>query len=104
MSTRPRSGSKPPDIPAQPDRTYAEDGWAGWGDWLGTDTVASHLREYRPFKKARAFINALGLNSLNEWQAYCRSGKKPVDIPSNANLVYGKDGWDGWGDWLGSGK
>src|SRR6476660_3726857 len=41
------SGKKPTDIPAYPHQTYAEVGWAGMGDWLGTGTIASHLREYR---------------------------------------------------------
>ncbi len=33
-----RSGKKPNDIPANPQTTYAEAGWAGWGDWLGHQT------------------------------------------------------------------
>ena len=31
-----KSGSKPADIPASPNNTYAEAGWIGMGDWLGT--------------------------------------------------------------------
>jgi predicted helicase len=31
-----RSGRLPADIPAKPERTYKGEGWAGWGDWLGT--------------------------------------------------------------------
>jgi hypothetical protein len=30
------SDRKPADIPAAPDDVYAEVGWAGYGDWLGT--------------------------------------------------------------------
>jgi hypothetical protein len=30
-----KSGKKPADIAANPQKTYAEDGWSGWGDWLG---------------------------------------------------------------------
>jgi superfamily II DNA or RNA helicase len=98
-----RSGSKPADIPANPDQTYAQTGWAGWGDWLGTGTVAAQLRQYRPFKKARGFIRRLGLKSGDEWRSYCKSGKKPTDIPSNPDVVYRNEGWTGWGDWLGTG-
>ena len=36
------SGKKPAEIPANPDRTYAEDGWVGWGDWLGDERRDSH--------------------------------------------------------------
>ena len=28
--------SLPPDIPVNPVIVYANKGWAGWGDWLGT--------------------------------------------------------------------
>ena len=96
-----KSGKKPGDIPTAPDVTYAEAGWAGMGDWLDTDTVASYLRPYRPFKKARAFVRRLGLKSKDEWYEYCKSGKKPADIPASPRAVYAEAGWAGWGDWLG---
>jgi superfamily II DNA or RNA helicase len=98
-----RSGKKPADIPAKPDRTYAEEGWAGFGDWLGTGRVADRLREYWPFDKARAFARKLHLKSGEEWRDYCKSGKKPADIPANPYKTYADTGWSGMGDWLGTG-
>ena len=97
------SGKKPADIPANPNRTYAAAGWSGWGDWFGTGTVAPWLRQYRPFKKARAFVHRLGLKSHMEWLDYCKSSKKPHDIPADPSGTYAEAGWSGWGDWLGSG-
>ena len=73
------------------------------GDWLGTGTVAHRLRQYRSFKEARAFVRSLGLKSGTEWRDYCKSGKKPDDIPANPNKTYAEDGWVGMGDWLGTG-
>jgi hypothetical protein len=35
-----RSGKRPIDIPAHPQRIYADSGWAGMADWLGTGRVA----------------------------------------------------------------
>jgi Integrase repeat unit len=99
-----RSGKKPENIPTAPDRVYAEAGWTGWGDWLGTGAVASYLRKYRSFKRARSFVRSLGLKSMAEWKAYCGLRKKPADLPSNPNLVYRNDGWVGFGDWLGTGR
>jgi hypothetical protein len=32
-----KSGRKPADIPAVPNEAYANDGWAGYGDWLGNE-------------------------------------------------------------------
>jgi superfamily II DNA or RNA helicase len=98
-----KSGKKPTDVPVNAGRAYANDGWAGMGDWFGTGTVASHLRPYRSFKKARAFVRDLGLKSQSEWLDYCKSGKKPADIPASPAAPYANDGWAGWGDWLGTG-
>jgi hypothetical protein len=50
-----RSGDKPHDIPARPDHVYSEEGWLGWGDWLGTGQVAPG--EHRSFKAASAVGN-----------------------------------------------
>ena len=99
-----KSGKKPADIPAMPIKVYAEDGWVGYGDWLGTGTIAAQLRQYRSFKKARAFARNLGLKSQSEWWEYCKSGKKPADIPNTPRVVYAKDGWAGDGDWLRNGN
>jgi hypothetical protein len=97
-----KSGKKPLDIPANPNRTYEKD-WNGWGDWLGTGTIASFDKKFRPFEDARQFSHKLGLISQAEWGKYCKSGKKPDDIPSNPNLSYEKE-WKGFGDWLGTGS
>jgi hypothetical protein len=98
------SGKKPADIPAAPQAVYAGAGWAGYGDWLKTGRVATHLRQYKSFKGARAYVRGLGLKSETLWRAYCKSGKKPDDIPAHADRTYANAGWAGWGDWLGSGK
>jgi hypothetical protein len=94
-----KSGKKPDDISADPGQTYAEAGWAGMGDWLGTGRVAPG--QYRSFKEARALVRSVGLKSQAEWTSYGRSGKKPADIPADPYKVYANDGWAGYGDWLG---
>jgi hypothetical protein len=99
-----KSGNKPPEIPTKPMRTYAEAGWVGMGDWLGTGTIAPRLRQYRGFKEARAFSRGLGLKSTKEWIKFCKSGDKPSDVPTNPNAVYKEAGWAGYGDWLGTGR
>ena len=97
-----QSGMKSGDIPANPNRTYAGKGWAGWGDWLGTGTVSPRLREYRSFEEARSFVHKLKLKNLDEWKEYCKSGKKPEDIPTKPDNTYSTNGWAGIGDWLGT--
>jgi hypothetical protein len=96
-----KSGKKPTDIPSAPHTAYAKDGWSDWGDWLGTETVATSAREYRSFEEARAYVRGLGLKSDLEWREYCKSGNKPVDIPTHPHRSYAQSGWAGVPDWLG---
>jgi hypothetical protein len=83
-----RSSEKPPDIPNSPHYVYAETGWAGYGDWLGTGRVAAQLRQYRSFHDARTFVHALRVKSAAEWWDYCKSGQKPDDIPASPHQTY----------------
>ncbi len=98
-----KTGKLPPDIPADPSRTYRGRGWISMGDWLGTGRIADLLRTYRAFGQARAFVRKLGLRSTAEWRNYCKSGSLPPDIPSHPNQTYKNDGWTSMGNWLGTG-
>jgi predicted helicase len=96
-----KSEKLPSDIPADPGGVYKYEGWAGFGDWLGTGTVAPRLRTYRTFKEARKFARSLGLNRRAQWSEFCKSGKLPSDIPAAPNRTYRNKGWVSMGDWLG---
>jgi hypothetical protein len=97
-----KSGNKPDDIPAAPNQTYKKD-FKGWGDFLGTGTVATFNRQYRSFTEAREFARVLNLNNFKDWEEYCKSGNKPDDIPTNPSRTY-KNEYQGHGDWLGTGR
>ena len=97
-----RSGTKPTDIPTHPNTVYLAE-FESYGDWLGTGTIAKTKRHYRPFIEARAFVHKLGLLNSDQWHTYCKSGKKPLDIPSNPSKVYRSEYKD-MGDWLGTAR
>lgn len=96
------TANKPTNIPLGPDRAspYKRE-WVSWGDWLGTGRVANWKRKFIPFTEAREFARTLGLNSADEWLQYCRSGKKPNNIPVRPAQIY-KNEWVSTADWLGS--
>jgi hypothetical protein len=97
------SGKKPADIPTNVNTAMDyKKRWKGWGNWLGTGTIAPQLREYRSSEEAKKFVHSLRLKNTAEWRAYLKSGKKPFDIPNYPDGVYKKE-WKGWGDWLGTG-
>ena len=84
----------PEGIPTRPDFTYRNEGWISWRDFLGTD--------FLPFPKAREYARSLGLNSLVEWLKYSNDKGHPKGIPRRPNKVYKNEGWNGWGDFLGT--
>lgn len=95
------SNSAIKNIPKAPWFFYRNNGWVSMGDWLGTGRVASQLKEYRSFEEAREFARSLCLKNGDEWLSFCRSGKKPDDIPTFPVQTYEDKGWKGTGDWLG---
>jgi hypothetical protein len=93
-----KSGEKPDDIPASPDRFYRGKGWTNWGDFLGV----YYRYELRSYDETREFVRTRGFKTKNEFSAWATSGDKPNDIPSNPQRVYKNKGWTSWGDFLGT--
>ena len=92
-----RSGARPADIPATPDHVYADTGWAGYGDWLGTGTPGPQDYVFLPFEQARAVVRRLGLKSSTEWTAWSKSGARPTNIPASPGLDLQGHGLGGHG-------
>jgi hypothetical protein len=99
-----KSEERPGFIPANPSVIYWRRGWVDIGDWLGIDIVYSHGGNWRSFEEAREFVRSLGLKNYNEWRTWSRSYERPKNIPSSPGVVYEKEGWKGFGDWLGTGR
>jgi hypothetical protein len=90
---------RPTDIPSNPNACYKGEGWAGYGDFLGTGNVAHHRKVMRPFIQAREFARALCLTNQLQWRAWAKTPARPQDIPANPKKTYSAK-WRGWRDWL----
>jgi hypothetical protein len=101
-----KSGQRPSDIPAQPDRVYRDDGWVSWPDWLGSEDTSNKARHVTmlPFAVGRTYVRKLKLKTQSEWFAWRKSGQRPSDIPSSPHQTYRDAGWISWPDWLGYGS
>jgi hypothetical protein len=53
------------------------------------------------YEKARKFVVKLKIKNTKEWDEYCKSGKKPTQIPNVPDSAYKNKGWKCYGDWLG---
>ena len=98
-----KTSARPSDISASPWKAYAGKGWNGMGDFLGTQTIAPQNRIFRSFQNAKMFAHTLQLKGKEEWVEWAKSDTRPSDIPAYPNEVYAKKGWNGWGDFLGTG-
>jgi superfamily II DNA or RNA helicase len=90
------------DIPKYPNKTFENDGWTSWGDFLGTGRIADHLKEYLPFEIARSYVQKQKLQNAKEWKSFCSSADFPSNIPKTPRNTYKKSGWKGMHDWLGT--
>lgn len=84
----------PDNIPHSARNFYKDKGWKGWEDWLGRP------KKYILFKSARRKVRKMGIESEDEWFDLCKKDQIPDNIPVNPQIVYEKEGWKGWEDWL----
>lgn len=92
------SGKKPNNIPSDVGKIYKDEGWKGMKDFLGTST------KYVDYETAKLIVRKFNIKSQNEWFDFCKSGKKPNNIPVSVMNVYQNKGWTNWGEFLGTGK
>ena len=68
-----------------------------------------------PFHDAVRFAQSLNLQTQKEWNAWCKAGTRPVNIPPSPQYTYnnhdaskqgyrGAPDWQGWDYWLGNYK
>jgi len=89
-------------IPSHPAKQYKNE-WISWENFLGTgNSVPSKFTDY---ETAKCFVHCIKprINNCREWDEYCKSGKKPKDIPHSPQKIYKEHGWIGWDCWFGSG-
>lgn len=94
-----KSTSRPGNIPSRPDKVYKQDGWQGYGHWLGTGKVkggTGRQHGFLPFKDALRFARALKLKGHKEWEEWRKSPARPSNIPTHPEKIYQEDGWQGY--------
>ena len=93
------SDLRPNSIPSTPHKSYIENGWINWGDFLGTGSIATKDIKFLTYNNARNYAKSLNLKTVEEW--YQLKENRPSNIPSVPKNTYKNSGWSGWGDFLG---
>ena len=58
-------------------------------------------KSYLSYKEARSKVRSLNLKSSHEWKQHCYIHRTPYGVPTNPDIVYRKNGWTNYRDWLG---
>lgn len=94
----------PLNIPVSPYQAYKNNGWKGWGDFLGTGNIANFNRTFKSFEQAKKFIQTFEISKKDDFIEMHKKKLFPQDIPYNPRRTYKNSGWKGWGDFLGTGN
>jgi len=97
-----KSENRPIYIPVHPERTYKNDGWISFNDWIGAQSSRKKTNKCLDYSKAKIIVNGLGIKSSSEWSKFTRTVDFPSYLPKDPYKVY-QDKWESWGEWLGTG-
>ena len=64
-------------------------------------SVTFKEKTYLNYKEARSKVRPLNIKSPYEWKRYCYIHDLPLGVPSNPDLVYRRNGWKNYREWLG---
>jgi hypothetical protein len=94
-----KAGKRPAEIPASPHTAYLDQGWKGYGDWLGTKRT--RRTKFASFEDAREYSHSLLLDNPHQWMIHAKSSNLHETIPKDPDVHYKKNNeWKGWKDWL----
>jgi superfamily II DNA or RNA helicase len=96
-----KKGLKPLNIPLIPERSYANSGWAGYGDWLGIESRRRRDSSlWLPFDEARTYVRSLNLTTSIDWYEFTKTKSFPEFLPIQPDDYYFGSGWQGFTDFL----
>ncbi len=96
-----KNNKLPVDMPRNPDHAYKNNGWKGWGDFLGSGNVREKM--FRSYKEVKKYAQSLRIKSENEWYKHTKNKNFPKDIPVSPRGYYKKE-FEGQDIFLGTGR
>lgn len=90
-------------IPANPTKVYGSK-FLNIRDWLGSKNIRPSDRKFRSFVNSKKYAIKQKCKNKFEWYIHARSDVFPIDVPKEPQSTYANSGWEGWGDFLGTGN
>lgn len=79
--------NRPENIPSTPAKTY-KDEWKGWGDWLGTGTIAPQNKNIMNLEQAKKWIKSKKIKTSTEFNYYWKNNLLPDSMPKSGATYY----------------
>jgi len=98
-----QSKKRPEYIPASPRDTYLNNGWKGFGDFLGFGISEKYVKLYS-YNEAKKVNKNLKILSSSDYRERKKNRTISPRLPYKPNIIYKSEGWISWGDYLGTGR
>ena len=92
----------PEGVPADPQTVYGDE-FVGWHEFLGVQLSRDGRKVFWSYERARDWARSAGVRDEKDWREKYKNGLIPQGIPSRPGKPY-KDKFNGWGDFLGTGR
>jgi superfamily II DNA or RNA helicase len=96
-----KKNKRPDNIPRNPQQIYKNEGWKGWHEFLGTRRKGKSVKNFVSYDECKNWFIQNNIISKTKWEQYCKSNKRPTNIPRAPDRVYKEKGWRGWADFCG---
>jgi superfamily II DNA or RNA helicase len=93
-----KSEEFPLNIPKDPSKHYASQGWSGFHDFLNDPNDVKSFEEAK--RLAQQVSKDLNITGMSEWEALGQRGELPYDLPTYPYRYYENE-WIDWFDWFG---
>lgn len=93
-------------VPRGPQGYYKDNGWCGWGDFLGTGRIQDQKvhEGFLPYAEARQYLSKFKFTGESDFYPWSKTDARPIFIPASPRKTYLKSGWISMGDFLGNGN
>lgn len=78
----------PLNIPTNPNREYATQGWQSWADFLDTKNLKYSEVKWKTYEEAKLWAQSKGIQSLEEWREIVKRKDFPDDIYKSPHTQY----------------
>jgi hypothetical protein len=94
-----KNGLLPKGFVRNPDRTFKNDGWISWGDFLNTGRIADKNKKFLSFIEALDFLSNKNITNYLEYKKFLIDNKI-TNLPFTPHNKYKNDGWISWAHFL----